>query len=81
MGMLINGGWTSEDRYIEKGAFVRPASAYHHDIPPELVDAMGASPKRACIVSTTMGRTLCATKSMHQSAHLYGITTSFEKAK
>jgi glutathionyl-hydroquinone reductase len=52
MGMLIDGRWTDEDRYIASSAFVRPPSVYDQDLPSDVITALASEPGRFHLIAS-----------------------------
>jgi len=52
MGMVIDGTWTDEDRFVERGIFVREPSVFGSEVPHDLIDAMSAEPGRFHLIAS-----------------------------
>ncbi|MFI4988319.1 MAG: glutathione S-transferase family protein [Alphaproteobacteria bacterium] len=52
MGMMIEGRWSDEERSIEEGAFVRPASVYDEDLAADAIAALVDEPGRFHLIAS-----------------------------
>lgn len=52
MGMLIEGAWTEEDRTIQGGSYVRPASPYGEPLSAEMIKAIATEPGRFHLIAS-----------------------------
>ncbi|WP_020592253.1 glutathione S-transferase family protein [Kiloniella laminariae] len=52
MGMLVEGLWQEEEQIIQSGVFVRPASIFAQEIPPEVIQGLIREPGRYHLIAS-----------------------------